>query len=115
MEEKFNFSNALKQIRAKESFMPIKLESKLLKLGKEKREKSTGGFLIPLEFSKLILLSVAISNWKVTKKLSRKDLITLVEDWERTNELNKKQRDTITKLEKSLKWYKQRHKNKKEK
>ncbi len=117
-EKNFSIANALKSLRTPSTFKRFQkqvLSAAKVKKNAKKVGKVTGGYLIPVEFSKYILLGVAINNWKVTKRLSKADLITLVEDWERTNEANKRHRDTITVLEKALKWYKQRHKTKKKK
>jgi len=112
MGERFSFSNALKAIQVKESFMPIRLESKLLKLGKQKKKKATGGFLIPVEFSRRITLGIMINDAKITGRISRKYLLELIKDWESATEACVNYSKQISKLEKSLKWYKQRHKQK---
>ena len=109
---KFTMANAVKQIQGNQAF-----EGEYTLLAamarKQSKKKSKGGFIISPEMMKSILLVESITAYTRNGMLSPNDLRRLVDEWEQQAKFIHTQDQRVASLEKSLRWYKQRHKGKK--
>ena len=108
---KFTMANAVKQIMSPQAFEG---EDVILAMArKQSKQKSKGGCIITPEMSKVILLHDSVDKYKSSGEMASDTMKVLVGDWERQNSFIQAQDRRILQLERSLRWYKQRHKKKK--